>query len=282
MRDVETGITMIDLTPLIEQGRAFLELHAPPNVLHNAVPVALAFLAAGIGLSVLGAKLAKPAMTALLGIIGCVGGVYFARDAGYPAPLGALIGAAMLATVAHLTFRLWVGVATAIVLASVAMGTFGYDKVAPHAPAFNSVVAWTPTAGAATFSVPTPEEQQAYVERTPTEWARQFWAYVKEKDSSVDRQGRLLGIGSLVTGLFLGVVLVRWMLILSTSLAGTGLVTTGILTLFAHFMSQPYQALQSNPAVIGMAVGGFFVTSLIVQTLVTRKPPSRSKETAKS
>jgi len=271
---------MHDLTPILDQVRTFLTQHVPAELMARTVLVPLALLLAGIGISVLGAKLARPAMTAAFSLLGAYAGVVFAGEAGYPAPLGGLVGAGMSATIAFLTFRLWVGVATAVVLSAVGLGAFSYQRVAPHLAEFDGRMAWTPAATTAEFAVPTPAEQQAYLDRDPREWIREFWSFVASKDASVPQNSRLLGIAAFAGGLFLGVIAVRWMLILCTSALGTGLVVTSLATLFAQFLGGSYQTLQNRPGVIGMAVGAFLVTSLIIQTLLTRKGPHRRVEPA--
>ena len=104
---------MKDLTPIFEHVREFAVQNIPPEFQERTVAIAAIFLVGGIGLSVLGAKLAKPAMTTVLGLLGALGGVVFARNAGIHEAIGGLVGAVMFATVSHLTFRLWVGVASA-------------------------------------------------------------------------------------------------------------------------------------------------------------------------
>lgn len=265
---------MYDLTPIFEQARAFMTQHLPPEMMARTVLIPLALLVAGIGLSVFGAKLARPAMTTVFALLGGYVGVLFAREAGYPAPIGGLVGGGMFATIAFLTFRLWVGVVAAIVVAAIALGTFGYQELAPHLSEFDSSMTWAPTAQSletADFAVPSPTQQQSYLDRDPAEWAEKFWAFVGSRDASVPEDGKLLGLAAFVGGLFLGVVAMRWMLILSTSVVGTALVVTSTGALLARFFESPYQTVQDRPGVIGIAVGAILVTSMIIQTLLTRR-----------
>ena len=85
---------------------------------------------------------------------------------------------------------------------------------------------------------------------------------------------------ALLTGLCLGIVAVRWALILATSLVGTVLVTTAAATLLTRSVPESYQAFQSNPGLVGVGVGGFLVTSLILQTMLSRKSPAAKGESA--
>lgn len=266
---------MKDLTPIFEHVREFAVQNIPPEFQERTVAIAAIFLVGGIGLSVLGAKLAKPAMTTVLGLLGALGGVVFARHTGIHEAIGGLVGAVMFGMVSHLTFRLWVGVASALVLSALALGAFCYQEVVPLVKDFDrdGMVTWSPVEGQQTFTVPSPEQQAANVQPKFKEWARDFWAFASQRDERLPINTQLVGFGAAALGLFLGVIAVRWMLILSTSIVGTGLVTTAVATTVAHYSPGSEQAFLSNAGVMGMGVGAFLVSSLILQTLLTRKAP---------
>lgn len=273
---------MTDLTPILEQVRAYAEQHGYGDVQAQAVPGAIVFLVLGIGLSVLGAKLARPAMTLAVALLGGVVGAWFSRTAGFPNPAGAILGVGlgvvMFATIAHRTFPVLVGVGTALVFSSLAIGTLGGQRVLPHYEEFTQLnkLAVPESVG---FAVPSAEQQEEYLTKPPEDFAREFWAFVNEKDETVATHGQLLGIGAAVLGMFLGVVALRWMLILSSSLLGTAMLTTGVGTLLnAICTPKSFQALQSHSAAMGMGVGAFLVTSLILQTLLTRKAPTDKQQ----
>ena len=110
--------------------------------------------------------------------------------------------------------------------------------------------------GAEAFVLPSPEQAEAYRNRTPRQWAEQLWNFVTEKDVLIERNGKAIALGAMVTGLCLGVLAVRWALILSTSLIGTALVTTAVATLLNDSVPSTYQAFSGNPGLVGMGVGG--------------------------
>ena len=273
---------MNDLAPILQQARAFIEHNVPVEMLQRTVALSILALIIGIGLSVLGAKMAKPALTTALALVGGVFGVAFAQLAGYsgmPGPVvGGAVGAVMFGIVGALTFRIWVGVVTAVVLSSIALGAFGYDRVIPHVAEFDGMVTWPTVTGASEFSVPSPQQQQVYRDRSPRQWAEEFWAFATGKDASLAVNGKLICLGALAAGLFLGVIAMRWMLILSTSVLGTVLVASSVATMITHSVPDAYQTILGHPGVVGMGVGGFLVTSLILQTLLTRKAPSTSEQ----
>lgn len=272
---------MTDFEPILSQLRAFVEQHVSVDAVSNALPIAIVALVVGIGLSVLGAKLARPGVTFALALAGGLVGVKYAQAGGFPVVVVGLVGALMFAAIAHLTFRMWVGVATALVCSSIALGTLGQQRVLPHYGEFEKV---TVPAAHSGVNLPMPSSPpQEYFSRPPGEFFQQLWDYVKQKDSAVQLDAGLLGFGAGFIGLFLGVVAVRWMLILSTSIVGTALVAAGVVTLFDVCVPDSYQAFQAHPAAMGMGVGAFLVTSLILQTLLTRKTPSsKDEKTAKN
>lgn len=273
---------MNDLAPIVDQACAFIEHTVPVDVLQRTVALSILVLVAGIGFSVLGAKMAKPALATALALAGAAAGVAFTRLAGYsdmPGPVvGAVIGAAMFGIVGVLTFRIWVGVVSAMVCSSIALGAFGYERIVPHVAEFDGMVTWSPVTGAGEFAVPSPEQQQTYRERTPREWAGEFWAFATGKDADLEVNSKLVGYGALAAGLFLGVIAMRWMLILSTSFIGTAFVASSVATLAAHCVPSAYQTILGHPGVVGMGVGAFLVTSLILQTLLTRKAPRAGEQ----
>ncbi len=272
---------MSDISPIIEQVRLFVDQHVSPDVLSKAVPVALICLLAGVALSVLGAKLARVGLSAAFVLLGGFGGLWFAREFGYPAPPCALVGGVMIGMIGHMTHRLWVGVAAAVVLSSLALGFFGYHRIVPHLPGFSeTMVARSPVNGTTGFALSSPKEQQAYLDRSPRQWAEGLWERATAKDVHLERQGKALAIAALVTGLCMGLIAGRWMLVLATSLVGTALVTFSVATLCSRAMPESYQAFAGHPGMVGIGVGGFLATSLIVQTLLTRKAPSTAPESA--
>ncbi len=270
---------MTGIESILEQIRLFAVQHAPSEMLTDAVPFALICLVAGTGLSVLGAKLSRFGLTCGFVLLGGAAGAFAGRGLGFPVPVCGLGGALMGGVIGYQTFRLWVGLAAALVFSAVALGLFGYKQIVPHVPEFNQMVA-VPAAGGSSFELPSPEQQQAYRDRTPRQWVEEFWSFVGQKDASVPREGRALALAALLTGLCLGVMAVRTALILSTSLLGTGLVATSLATFLTNSVPASCSAVQQHPIAIGIGVGAFFVASVVVQTLLTRKAPSGEAESA--
>jgi len=273
---------MSELTTMIEQAQAFVAQHAPADVLQEAVPLAVLLLIGGVGMSVLGAKLARVAATFAFAATGGVVGIYFARESGYPLPVCIGAGGLLFGVIGYQTLRFWVGVLTAAVLCTVAMGVFSYKNLVPHVAEFERSVQVAPAEGDFVFSVPSPDQQQAYRDRSPGQWAKEFWAFVAQRDAGLEQGARSIAIIAALTGLCLGVVAMRGALVVSTAMLGTGLVTAGTATLLSHYWPQEgYQAFAERPAVFGAIIGGFLVSSLIVQTALTKPAPQGKAESSK-
>lgn len=276
---METGSVMSDLSTLIDHAQALAAQHTPADVLNEAVPLAVMLLIGGVGLSVLGAKMARVASTFAFAGTGAIAGAYFARQSGFPLAVCIGGGGLLFGVIGYQTMRFWVGMLTAAVLASLALGAYGYQRVVPHVAEFEQSMRESANDGDFVFSVPSPEAQQAYRDRTPKQWVQQFWAFATARDGTLEQGARTIGIVAILTGLCLGVVAMRWALILSTAFLGTGLVTAGMSTLVSHYWhGQVYQAFSARPAVFGAIIGGFCVSSLIVQTALTRPAPAGKPE----
>ena len=269
---------MTEVATVLDTLRKLYLLHAPTEMLSSGTWVGVIFLVAGVGLSVLGAKFARFGMTSAFVVAGGLGGLAFARQIGFPPIVCVLIGAFLVGIIAFQTFRLWVGVGAAIVFSSIVMGTFGYQRLVPHVTSFErdrtAVVASSAQGDSVAFALPTPADQQAYLDRTPKEWAQGFWTYLTERDYNTARHSQGLAVLALLTGLSMGLLAVRWALILSTSLLGTSMVTTGLATLLTQSVPDSYQAFQNNPKLVGIGIGAFLATSLVLQTMLSRRTSS--------
>ena len=87
---------MNDLAPILQQARAFIEHNVPVEMLQRTVALSILALIIGIGLSVLGAKMAKPALTTALALVGAAFGVAFTQLAGYSCMPGPVVGGAVV------------------------------------------------------------------------------------------------------------------------------------------------------------------------------------------
>lgn len=260
---------MAEMQTVLEQARLFAVQHAPADVLRQAVPAGVSLLILGILLSVLGAKFARFGFTTLFVLVGAGLGISFARYQGFQPLGGAFVGALLVGMVGFLTFRVWVGVLTAFILCWAVVGFFGYHRVVPYVAEFEKGPSIT--ALDTQFTIPTPQQQQQNLNPSPTRWAADFWKHVRDRDFNTARLGETLTAVVFLGGLCMGLVATRWALIICTSLLGTFLVTTGMAALLTHSVPQSYQAFNNNPGLIGIGIGGFLLTSLVLQTMLSRK-----------
>ncbi len=270
---------MNEVASVLEQLRVFFVQHAPSSMPTGAVSVAVVCLVGGVLLSVLGAKFARFGLTTAFVLLGGLLGAGFADGLGFSRAACMPIGALLLGVIGFQTFRLWVGVASAAVLSSIVLGTFGSQRVAPHVAEFQQLSPWVIADSSAQsipgtvedYVIPTRDQQTTYVQRSPGQWASEFWTYLSERDASTARVGQAITALTMLGGLCLGLLAVRLALVVSTSLIGTGLVTTGMATLLTHSVPESYQAFQNSPTLIGVGIGAFLVTSLALQTMLMRK-----------
>jgi len=262
---------MTEIESILEAARTFAAQHAPADVLRSAIPAAIVMLVAGVGISVLGAKLARFGMTTGFVVVGGALGAAFAKEFNFAPIICVLGGALLVGVIGFQTFRLWVGLGAALVFSSLVMGTFGYQKVVPYMSEFRQQTAEPRIESPIAFALPSREDQVAQRERTPQQWAQEFWTYLTERDAATAQNTKALSLVALLTGLCMGILAVRWALIIATSLVGTVLVTSAMATLLTNSVPESCQAFQRNPSLVGVGVGGFLVTSLILQTMLSRK-----------
>jgi hypothetical protein len=180
---------MGSLTQILDQVNRFAEQHLPAEALEPVVPAAIMVVATGVVISVLGARLIRPALTAGFGVGGAVAGGQFACATGLPVPVTVVIGALIAGGVGYVLHRLWVGAGAAVVLAILAVSVFGYLRILPEVETFQPEgIAATVEGAAADFELLDPDEQEAYLDQSLGEWARGFWAHLTGQQPDVGRR----------------------------------------------------------------------------------------------
>ena len=264
------------LDQLGEQLRQFAEHHVPTEA---TVPVFVAgpivIVAIGLITAVLGAKLARPSLTLAFAIAGAAFGAGVGSSYDISQPLAASIAAVVMGLAGFFLHRLWVGVITCVLFASLATGTYGTHRLIPQIEQYPQpppeVLAQAPE----TFTVPTPQAQDTHLNPQFKTWAKAFWTDANQRDKSLTRDLVLAGATAGVLGLLLGLVAVRMTLILVTSLIGTTLLISGGTALVHEYQPDFYQACVANPSVAGIMGGVCLLASMILQLLLTRSEKSR-------
>jgi hypothetical protein len=269
---------MNDFDSILQQLRSLTEAYVPSGALTASGWWALLTLGLGVIVCVLGAKLARGAITACFVAIGGMLGVAFASLVDLPALPCTIVAGAVVGVVAFMTYRLWAGVLTALVVSSIVMTVFGYQRVVPHLAAFEPapmLAAQTPSPKVA--DAPEPSDVRTAVARAAAaEWIHEFRSFLAQQDSRIGRHAEAVALGSGLIGLFIGVVLVRFALIGATAILGTSMITGSLLSLCQTAAPAAYQTLAGRPAILGMGVGAIFVGSVVLQFIMTRRPRPES------
>lgn len=255
----------------LERVRLLVEQHAPQDV---ALPMmamgAVAFIVMGLGMSVLGAKLARISLTFSLAIAGLAGGVYLTRFVDVPIGLAGLLGAGVFGVLGFVLHRLWVGVATGMMFMVVLNSTYGANTLGPQFEAFQLSHGAMPSL---LVEKPLPSNESirvAGVNPVFGEWVGGFWEFARARDESGVHKLALMTACAGTLGLVLGLLAVRFTLVTVTSLVGTLLISSGAVTLVQQWQPDLYQAGLAHPQAIGVACASFLLGSLVLQTLLTR------------
>ncbi|RJP39703.1 MAG: hypothetical protein C4547_03320 [Phycisphaerales bacterium] len=260
--------------------QTFLQQSVSQATLEQAPKVAVVALIVGVLLSVLGAKLARSALT-LAGVVvgGYVGLNILAHDTDFPRALCVLLPAAIVGGIAYQSYRLWSGALAATLITALAMGTFSYQRVLPYVAELQAAAA------EAAASVPPPgqlelptADQLHAAPASAAETLRGYWTRASEADPRLVPHARSLATAAALMGLLVGMIFLRASMILCTSFLGTVLLGSGMTEIIRAFSPGFYQSLVDYPNVGATAMGACFVISLIMQARLTR--PSRSGSVA--
>lgn len=246
--------------------------HAP--TLRASLPTAVMTLVFGVTICVLGAKLARWLITVAFAAGGLVAGLLLGGQTDV-APLAvALMGAAALGAVGFVLHRLWVGLATGAFLASVAFGVISAQMILPHVEEFREL------------QLTAAREEVTHFEPGPVGEAMQVsWDHVRNttaslidfaiaKEPNLRKYGFLGVIFAGGLGLLMGIFLCRLTLILFSAAFGTSLIAVGLTMLGGHLQVDILELCQQRPEMSAVALACFFVFSIILQTLLTRRARS--------
>lgn len=262
---------METLSQVRDQLNVLFQQHVPPVAL---VSTAVTFIVIGLGMSVLGAKLARFAMTTAFALAGAVGGTLISQNWSVSAPVSILLTCITGGVIGFFFHRLWIGVATAGLFAAVAGGGFGVQSLLPSLSSYErmpSIVQMPETKG---FSVPDLQTQKSYLNPEFPRWAQGFWDYAKAQDPKVAEKLSLVTAAAALVGFLVGALAVRFTLIVITALLGTAMVTSGVFALAQQYQPALVQSGFDRPQIGLLAWGVFLLGSLILQTLVTRSDKS--------
>jgi hypothetical protein len=261
------------LTQFLDQVQRLWETHVPPEYQVPVLPVAVGSLLLGIGLSVLGAKLARVGVTLGFVAVGVLLASALAPIIHTPVIAVVLIGALLAGGIGYALFRLWVGLAAAAFFAAIAVGTYGSQVVVPRFIEYDPAYKFN-----GTFTLPDKAEGDTTSDRVLSDlqtWADDFWLYVQSREVDVNKRIWGMGLGAALIGLVLGMLLPRFTLIVATSMVGTLMVMSGLAGLAAQLHVDLPAAAGQHGRILAVAGIVFLGASLLLQMLLTRKAPPR-------
>ncbi|MBU0607254.1 MAG: hypothetical protein KKI08_05175, partial [Armatimonadetes bacterium] len=197
------------------------------------------------------------------------------------------IAAVLIGMIGYHAFGFWVGLTMSAVLATVVVGGFSFLRLQPYVSSFETHLQTVTAPESDAF----PLVSEAFPLTSAAEgpaacpagaWLTQFGGYLREQDASAARLGSALGATSVLVGMLLGLMAVRFALVVSTSVLGTLLAAGGAVMLLNEWgPSGMFGGGQSQTA-LGLGIGSFLVTSLCLQTVLTRQPAPAPPDKEKS
>jgi hypothetical protein len=264
------------LEQITQQISSLAEHHLPEEA---AVPVFIAAPAAlvvlGLLTAVLGAKLARPSIALGFAIGGATIGVVAGQALAVSMPLCAAIGAVVFGISGFVLLRLWVGVATCVLFAAIAAGSYGAHHAMPHLRSYSEPAPPAITTPEYRFSTPEPRVQELHLNPEFNAWLEDLYTHVTSKEVNLERNMVLSAVAAGVFGLLLGLMAVRFTLVILTSVMGTAALIAGASTLLCHHRPELYHAALAHPGALAIACGAFLLGSLVLQALLTRSHKSR-------
>lgn len=256
------------IVDLVTPAFQFIRQHVPTGTLPGGDLVIASLLVLGVLVSTLGAKLAKPVVTLALTGVGAGLAARYGGLLNVPLTATIVVCALVCGTIGLLLFRLWVGVAAAGLAAVIAISIYGSGHVLPHFKTFPTTAPHT----VGEYVIPdVPAEPRPPLDAL-REAAGDFRAHLVAQDADVEKYLLLTAAGAGAFGLLIGLLAARFTLVLTTALVGTVLVTTALGLAAQSYWPQAMESFPEHGREVDLAVLGFFVASLVLQSLLTRRP----------
>ncbi len=254
-----------------EHARTLVEHHAPQDM---TVPVltsiAACLVSVGLGVSVLGARLARGSLTLGLCLAGIASGFAVSVSTGMPQAVAVPLGGLVFGVLGFVLHRLWVGLAAGTALILVLSGTYGVHSLSPQVEAYRQSAGPMPAAFSEglTFADAGPDAE--YIAPEFKQWVGGLWDNVRGNERRSLRKLALINGCLGLFGLILGLLAVRLTLVTMTSLVGTGMILAGAVPLIQTWQPDLYQTGIEHPEAVGISCGVFLLASFVLQFLLTR------------
>lgn len=265
---------MDQLAHYAQQLAEMFRQHAPADATMPAMPAAIVALVFGVGICVLGAKLARWLITVVFAVGGLLAGLSLGGHVDAAPMITALLGASALGVVGYMMHRLWVGVFTGAFLATVAFGVLSTQMILPHLDGFAKQQEVAAQQEVTTFTPgPVSDAMHAGWDRF-WDYTHQFGEYLVANQPDIQKYSIGVVVIAGAFGLLMGVFLCRLTLILFTAAFGTSLIGAGMAMFGQEVHVDMLKMLQERPEMSALALGAFFIFSIILQTMLTRSAPA--------
>lgn len=257
-----------------QQLHASADQHLPTGAL---LALAGGIIGLGVLVSVLGAKLARPALAVLFLGIGTSLAGQFGDRLPLPYPVMLVIGAGVGGAVGYALYRLWVGLAMGVLLACVAGMVLGHGHILSAIEELHQTAAAGLDEQSAEFVLQSPAAQAESWRASPGEMAAELWHNIQAQSpvsaSRIPVAATLAGIAGLLFGLFAARVAV----ILGSAALGTALLCFGTATLAQQFRPDVLDQLLGREGALLVSILGVLAASSLLQAHLTRRPRATSE-----
>lgn len=245
--------------------------HVPAELTSNVLVVAGLTGAIGLVLSLWGAKVFRAAIVAAFVGLGAWGGL--AADQWLNLGMWfCVISCALLSgAIGLVLYRLWVGVGWALILSSVALSVLASKSAVPHWQPFQD----TRTAQAVlidgSFQPPSVEQQAQFNSPELGQVFADFGGYLSENVPNIKRNSVLIGGLAGTAGLLMGLLAVRFTMILASSITGVILLTSTTMYGLSRYRPDLLEQWTSKPAAVLAAMGIGVLLAMFAQWIQDRK-----------
>ncbi|NOX58845.1 MAG: hypothetical protein GXP29_08310 [Planctomycetes bacterium] len=252
--------------------------HLPVEVMATQIPTGAVAMLLGVSICVLGAKLSRWFVAIVFASTGLILGMQISKSYDWPFPVTALVSSLVVGGVGYSLHRFLVGLFAGLFLSSVAFSLVSSQMVLPHLPEFEQVEQSQRTPANLEFQ---PGPAAGAIESgwaSLSSYAVRFWTYMDKQQPNLRLHAVGWSVGAGLVGLLMGLFLNRLTLILFTAAFGTVLISGGMFVMAKGMGMDMLQATRARPSVSALAIGSFFIVSVLLQSALTRKTPAPAAE----
>ena len=255
-----------ELEPMLE----LLRYHVPAEWISNAMTVAVVAGLLGLVMASSGVRIVRGVL--VLAFTG--GGVWAGMATNQWLGLGpwfcAICGALVFGSLGLVLYRLWVGVGLATLLTCVALSVLGHQQARPHWGEFREARLSDmilPDGGA--FTPPTVEQQEQFNSPDPAQIFHEFGDHLAQNVPNIKRNTLLICGITALGGLLLGLLAVRFTMVLGSALVGVALLGSCAGYFLTRYQPQIMDRAAEKPVAVLAGVGIAVLLSMGVQWFQT-------------